>query len=72
MSYIITNYVRVNPITKKIRENHLRWFGHMHKSHAPMKKSESIQAVGTKKGKGRSKITLVEVVKKKKPFQLRR
>ena len=30
-----------------------------------MKKSESIQAVGTKKGKGRSKITLVEVVKKK-------
>ena len=42
------------------------------KSHAPMKKSESIQAVGTKKGKGRSKITLVEVVKKKKPFQLRR
>ena len=35
------------------------------KSHAPMKKSESIQAVGTKKGKGRSKITLVEVVKKK-------
>ena len=41
------------------------------KSHAPMKKSESIQAVGTKNGKGRSKITLVEEVKKK-PFQLRR
>ena len=68
MSYIITNYVRVNPIAKKIRENHLRWFGHMHKSHAPMKKSELIQAVGTKKGKGRSKITLVEVVKKKSHF----
>ena len=40
-------------------------------SHAPMKKSELIQVVGTKKGKGRSKITLVEVVKKK-PSQLRR
>jgi hypothetical protein len=48
-----------------MRESHLRWFGHVQRRaiNAPVRKSELIQVEGTKKGRGRPKITLIEVVK---------
>ena len=43
-----------------------RWFGHVHRraTNEPLRKSELIQVEGMKKGRGRSKIALVEVIKK--------
>ena len=46
-----------DPIDEKMRESHLRWFGHI------QIKSELIQIEGMKKIWGRPKITLTEVVK---------
>jgi hypothetical protein len=58
--------IRVTPIDEKMKENHLRWFGHVQKRaiNAPVKKSELIQVDRMKKDRGRPKITLIEVVKK--------
>ena len=49
-----------------MRESRLRWFGNVQRSasNEPVRKSESIHVEGTKKGRGRPKITLVEVIKK--------
>ena len=60
--------IRVTPIDEKMRESHLRWFGHVQRSaiNAPIRKSELILVEGTKRGKGRPKIILVEIKKKKK------
>ena len=56
----------VVPINEKIRESHLRWFGHVQRKsiNVPVRKSELIQVEVTKKGRGRPKMTLIEVVKK--------
>ncbi len=52
-------------IDEKMRESYLRWFGHVQrrKINALVRKSELIQVKRTKKGEGRPKITLIEVVK---------
>ena len=57
--------IRVTPIDEKMRESHLRWFGHVQRSaiNAPIRKSELILVKGTKRGKGRPKIILVEIKK---------
>jgi len=54
-----------------MRESHLRWFGHVQRRaiNAPIRKSELILVEGSKRGKGRPKIILVEV-KKKRTCQL--
>ena len=63
--------IRVTPIDEKMRESHLRWFGHVQRRaiNAPIRKSELIPVEGTKRGRGRPKIILVEV-KKKRTCQL--
>ena len=49
-----------------MRESCLRWFGHVQRRviNALVRKSELIQMEGTKEGRGRSKIILIEVIKK--------
>ena len=44
----------------------MRWFDHVKRrvSNEPVSNSELIQVKGTKRGRGRQKITLVEVIKK--------
>ena len=44
----------------------MRWFGHVlrREINEPVRKSKLIQVEGTKKGKRRPKITLIEVIKK--------
>ena len=58
--------IGVVPINEKIRESPLRWFGHVQRKsiNVPVRKSELIQVEVTKKGRGRPKMTLIEVVKK--------
>jgi hypothetical protein len=58
--------IGVTSIDEKMRECHLRWFGHVQgrEINASVRKSELIQVEGTKEGRGRPKITLIEVVKK--------
>ena len=58
----------MTPIDEKMRKSCLRWLGHVQKReiNAPVRKSELIQVEGTKKCKGRPKITLIEVVKNDK------
>ncbi len=55
--------IRMVPINEKMRESRLRWFDHMQirEINAPVRKSELIQK--KKRGRGRPKITIVEVVK---------
>lgn len=53
-----------NRSKEKIRESHLRWFGHMEMIpiNALERKSDSIQVKWMKRGKQRPKITLVKAV----------
>ena len=44
--------IQVTFIGEKMRESHLRWFGHVQAINALMRKSELIQVEGTKKGEG--------------------
>ena len=48
-------------------ESHLRWFGHVQTRaiNALVRNSKLIQVEGNKKGRGRPKITLLELIKKK-------
>ena len=48
-----------------MREGHLRWFGHIQSRAINVLVSESglIQVEGKKRGRGRQKITSIEVVK---------
>ena len=52
---------------EKMRESHMRWFSHIQRIaiNALMRKCELIQVEGTKKGRGKQRITSLEVVKKK-------
>ena len=58
--------VGVAPIEDKMRENRLRWFGHIGRRpmDAPIKRVEKIDIKQGKKLRGRPKITWMEVVKK--------
>ena len=63
--------VGVTPINKKMKEICLRWFGHVQSKaiNVLIRKSELIQVEETQKGRGRPKITLVDVVKKDKSIK---
>jgi hypothetical protein len=56
----------VAPIDEKIGESCLRFFDHVQRRaiNAQVRKSELIQVEGMKKGRGRPKIALIELVKK--------
>ena len=63
---IIRSLVGVAPIEDKMRENRLRWFGHigLRPMDAPIKRVEKIDFEQSKKLRGRPKMTWIEVVKK--------
>ena len=54
------------PIEEKIRESRLRWFGHIKRRSvaAPMRRCEMVVPPGGKRGRGRPKKCLEEVVRK--------
>ena len=58
--------IGVAPIYEQMRESRLRWFGYVQRraSIASVRKIELIQVEGTKKDRWRTKITLVEGIKK--------
>ena len=62
---VIRSLVGVASIKDKIRENRLRWFGHIRRRpmDAPIKKVEKIDFEQSKKLRGRPKMTWIEVVK---------
>ena len=49
-----------------MRENRLRWFCHIQRRpiNAPVKKSYAIHIEGNARGRGRPKLTWVEIIKK--------
>jgi hypothetical protein len=55
----------VTPIDEKMRKSRLKLIGHVQRKviNCLVRKSDLIQVKGTKKGRGRPKITLVEIVK---------
>ena len=61
----IRELVEVAPIQDKLRENRLRWFGHVKRRpiNAPVRKSELINIAGNARGRGRPKLTWGEVVR---------
>ena len=62
----IRSLVGVAPIEDKMRENRLRWFGHVGRRpiDAPVRRVKKIDIEQGKKLKGRPKMTWIEVVKK--------
>ena len=63
---VIRSLVGIVPIEDKMRENRLRWFGHVrHKPiDAPVRRVEKIDIEQGKKLRGRPKMTWMKVVKK--------
>ena len=61
----IRDMVRVAPIDDKLRENILRWFGHICRRpiDAVVRRSDMIIGSDNTKGRGRLKLTLDAVVK---------
>ena len=55
----VRGLVRIVPIEDKLRENRLRWFGHVHRRplDAPVRRLESMHIDKSKRGRGRPKIT---------------
>ena len=55
----IRKMIEVAPIEEKMRENQLRWFGHIQwrPIHAPFRKSDAIHIEGNAKRQGRPKLT---------------
>ena len=55
----IRKMIEVAPIEEKMRENRLRWFGHIQRrpTNAPVRKSDAIHIEGNTRGRGRSKCT---------------
>ena len=58
--------VGVAPIEDKIRENRLRWFGHIQRKplDALVRKSDFLTIHGNARGRGRPKLTWIEIIKK--------
>ena len=58
--------IEIASIEEKIRENQLRWFGHIQSKpiNVPIRKSEAIHIEGNVRGRGRPKLTWVEIIKK--------
>jgi hypothetical protein len=63
---IIREKVGVESIEAKMRENHLRWFGYIHRrwEDAPIRRIEKWRHDRLDKGRGRSKKIWMEVIKK--------
>ena len=62
---VIRDLVKVAPIEDKMRENRLRWFGHMKRSSvdALVRRCERINIPRDKRGRGRPKKSLDEVIR---------
>ena len=62
----IREMVGVAPIEDKMRENRLRWFGHIQRKplDAPIRKSDLLTIHSNAIGKGRPKLTWTEIIKK--------
>jgi len=62
---IIRDLAKVAPIEKKMRESRLRWFGHLKRRSmaAPVRRCELIDLPGGKRGRGRPKKSLDEVIR---------
>ena len=58
--------VGVAPIEDKLRENRLRWFGHVKRRplSAPVRKSDLINIDGSARGRGRPKLTWWDIIRK--------
>ena len=58
--------IEVVPIEEKMRENRLRWFDHIQRRpmNALVRKCDSIHIEGNARGRGRPKLTWVEIIKK--------
>jgi len=62
---VIMSLVEVAPIEEKMRESRLRWFGHVKRRSvvAPVRRCEMIVPPSGKRGRGRPKKSLKEVVR---------
>jgi len=62
---VIRNLVKVAPIGDKMRESRLRWFGHVKRRSvdAPMRRCERINIPEGRRGRGRPKTSLDEVIR---------
>ena len=62
---VIRNLAKVAPIEEKIRESRLRWFGHVKRRStvAPVRRCEFIALPDGKRGRGRPKKSLDEVIR---------
>ena len=62
---VIKNLVKVAPIEDKLREIRLRWVGHVKRrvKDTPVRRCESINIPKGKRGKGRPKKSLDEVIR---------
>ena len=63
---VIKDLVKVAPIEDKMRETRLRWFGYVQRTSvdAPVRRCEMINISGGKRGRGRPKKSLDEMIKK--------
>ena len=66
MNERICKMIEVAPIEEKMRKNRLRWFSHIQRRpiNAPVWKSDAIHFEGNARGRGRPKLTWVEIIKK--------
>jgi len=62
---VIRNSVEVAPIEDKLRESRLRWFGHVKRRSvdAPVRRCERINISEGRRGRGRPKKSLDEVIR---------
>ena len=61
---VIRDLVKVASIEDKLREIRLRWFGYVKRSvNAPVRRCERINIPRAKRGRGRPKKSLVEVIR---------
>ncbi|KAL7248052.1 hypothetical protein ACSBR2_002871 [Camellia fascicularis] len=66
----IRKWVGVVPIEDKLRENRLRWFGHIQRrpTEAVVKRCDTITVDGSVRGRGRPRLTLVSVANRDMDF----